>query len=70
MCGVWHTDENGLERCPVSHAQMQAMAHPTDGLTHLWARGTFQRALNIWDRDAEIRLKLTVPVPVQETEGE
>ena len=53
MCGAWHTDENGLERCPVSHRQMQAMGG--EGLSHLWAYGVHERAMTVWERDAKWR---------------
>ena len=33
-CGVWETDENGLETCPVSRAQMQALTPQAKGLSH------------------------------------
>jgi hypothetical protein len=58
-CGTWRTEANGLERCPVSHAQMQAMAHATEGLSHLGAYGIHERAMCIWDADAEWRARLS-----------
>jgi hypothetical protein len=56
MCGVHHTEENGLEECRVSHEWMS----PSKGLSHLWAYGTHERAMRIWERDAEIRKRLRI----------
>ena len=59
-CGIWRTEDNGMKLCPVSHAQMQAMTSPAEGLSHLWAHGSFERAMRIWERDAPIREALEV----------
>lgn len=48
VCGVHQTEENKLERCPVSHREMSAMGG--EGLTHLWAFGIFEQAMKIWER--------------------
>lgn len=56
MCGVWRTDDNGLERCPVSHLQMTEMG--ANGLSHLWAYSSHPRAMKIWDSDARFREQL------------
>lgn len=58
MCGVWKTEQNRLERCPVSHAQMRALSGSPSGLTHLWAFGIHDRAMKIWEQDAPIRQRL------------
>jgi hypothetical protein len=56
MCGVDRTEANGMEECPVSRAQM-ATEH---GLSHLWAFGTHERAMRIWEQDEPIRRRLAV----------
>ena len=56
MCGVEHTEANGLEECPVSREWMT----PARGLSHLWAYGTHERAMRIWERDAGIRKQLGI----------
>ena len=56
-CGVWRTDDNGLERCPVSHVRLQPRGG--EGLSHLWAGWNHAAAMKIWERDADIRAGLT-----------
>ncbi len=51
-CGVWKTARNGMEECPVSAVRMGGK-----GLSHLWARGIFERAMRIWQDDANIRAR-------------
>jgi hypothetical protein len=57
-CGVWKNENNGMERCSVSHARMQAMGGHLEGLSHLWAYGVHDRALSVWSKDANVRARL------------
>lgn len=57
-CGVHYREEIGMETCPASAVRMHALGGK--GLTHLWANGTFERALKIWNDDAYIRARLAL----------
>lgn len=54
MCGTWKTKDNGIEECPVSRERMKLKR----GLSHLWATGQHQRAMKVWEADANIRARL------------